>query len=94
MVFILIWFWGKNYLKKSSNLAFLSNFSDFDVFRLNFSPRKLLQNIFFRDKCIYIDQIKALVKFLRFEISFCVFFEGFIICKIIVLLLEPKELGT
>ena len=42
MLFILILFWGKNYLKKSSDLAFLDIFSDFGVFELKFFFKKLI----------------------------------------------------
>ena len=44
MVYILIEFWEKNYLKKSSDLAFLSGVGDFSVFEpIFFSAKRALK---------------------------------------------------
>ena len=81
MVYIFISFWGKNYLKKSSDLAFLIDFSHFDGFELEFFSTESTPKQFVCWQGMQNELINALMKFFRFWKFLYFIFEGFVIRK-------------
>ena len=93
MVYIFIWFWGKNYLKKSSDLGFLVDFSDLSPFLLIFIFWKSTQKQFFwanghgdwPNECF--GQVSELLSF-----SLFLFYRVYYSQKDLVACVGPKEL--